>query len=100
MNDSRPHEHGDSTELERLREEVRHLRARLHAHPLISETQGMLRERYALQDAESAFALLQRASQQYNVKLRTLAVALLSAPRPDARESVWFPRRTRRPEPR
>ncbi|MFF3906269.1 ANTAR domain-containing protein [Streptomyces sp. NPDC001848] len=100
MNDSRPHGHGDAAELERLREQVRHLRARLTAHPLISEAQGMLRERYALRDAESAFALLQRASQQYNVKLRALAGAVISAPRPDARGSLWFPRRARRSEPR
>ncbi|MCW7940892.1 hypothetical protein AAW14_01815 [Streptomyces hygroscopicus] len=85
--------------MERLRAEVRHLQARLRAHPLISEAQGMLRERYALPDAESAFALLQRASQQYNVKLRSLAGALMTAPRPDTRAALWFPRRIRQGEP-
>jgi hypothetical protein len=100
MSQSRPHGHGDDAEVERLRAELRQLRARLRAHPLISEAQGMLRERYALPDAESAFALLQRASQQYNVKLRTLAGALTTLPRPDTRESLWFPRRPRHVEPR
>jgi len=100
MSQSPPPEHGDSAEQTRLRAEVRHLRARLRAHPLISEAQGMLRERYALPDSESAFALLQRASQQYNVKLRTLAGALTVVPRPDPRQSLWFPRRARHAEPR
>ncbi|MET8642215.1 ANTAR domain-containing protein [Streptomyces sp. NPDC004675] len=100
MSDLRSPQDDEDTELERLRAEVRHLRARLRAHPLISEAQGLLRERYALPDAESGFALLQRASQQYNVKLRVLAGALVLAPRPDPRRTLWFPRRVRRPEPR
>ncbi|MFC9083260.1 ANTAR domain-containing protein [Streptomyces sp. NPDC057062] len=100
MSDLRSHQDDEDMELERLRAEVRHLRARLRAHPLISEAQGLLRERYALPDAESGFALLQRASQQYNVKLRVLVEALVLAPRPDPRQTLWFPRRVRRPEPR
>ncbi|MDQ0753702.1 hypothetical protein QF034_007933 [Streptomyces africanus] len=89
----------DDAELERLRAEVRDLRARARVYPLISQAQGMLQERYALPDGESAFALMQRASQRYNVKLRTLAGFLVSAPPPDSRERLWFPRRVRRPEP-
>ncbi|MFC7846446.1 ANTAR domain-containing protein [Streptomyces sp. NPDC057382] len=89
----------DDDELERLRAEVRDLRARARVYPLISQAQGMLRERYGLADAESAFALLQRASQRYNVKLRTLAGALLTVDRPDAGQQLWFPRRVRRPQP-
>jgi hypothetical protein len=89
---------GDS-ELERLRAEVRDLRARARVYPLVSQAQGMLQERYALPDGESAFALMRRASQRYNVKLRTLAQFLLTTPRPDGREQLWFPRRARRPEP-
>lgn len=94
--------HGEELreELERLREETRQLRARMHSRPVISQAQGMLQERYALPDAESAFALLQRASQQYNVKLNTLARAVVAVPRPDERGSLWFPRRTRHAEPR
>jgi hypothetical protein len=33
---------------------------------------------------------MQRASRRYNVKLRTLAGFLVTAPRPDGRE-LWFP---------
>ncbi|MGI5134497.1 MULTISPECIES: ANTAR domain-containing protein [unclassified Streptomyces] len=99
MSESPGHEQHEAEEMELMRAEVRHLRARLRAHPLISEAQGLLRERYGLPDAESAFALLQRASQQYNVKLRTLAGALTRAQRPDEREPLWFPRRARRAEP-
>ncbi|WP_217177945.1 ANTAR domain-containing protein [Streptomyces sp. AC495_CC817] len=86
-------------ELARLRAEVRQLRARMEGRPLVAQAQGMLRERYALPDAESAFALLQRASQQYNVKLRTLAEAAVGAPRPDDRGALWFPGRARHAEP-
>jgi hypothetical protein len=86
-------------ELERLRAEVRQLRARTEGRTLTAQAQGVLRERYRLPDAESAFALLQRSSQQYNVKLRTLADAVVSVGRPDDREPLWFPRRVRHAEP-
>ncbi|WP_200301514.1 ANTAR domain-containing protein [Streptomyces adelaidensis] len=98
---SEPDHDGDATreELARLRAEVRQLRARTAGRPLVAQAQGMLRERYALPDAETAFALLQRASQQHNVKLRTLAGAAVSAPRPDGRDALWFPGRARHAEP-
>ncbi|MGW6645215.1 ANTAR domain-containing protein [Streptomyces iakyrus] len=89
----------DDGELERLRAELRDLRARARVRPLISQAQGILQERYALPDGESAFALMQRASQRYNVKLHTLAGVLVSAPRPDGPDALWFPRRVRGPEP-
>ncbi|MFJ5998792.1 ANTAR domain-containing protein [Streptomyces sp. NPDC092370] len=89
----------DDGELERLRAEVRDLRARARVRPLISQAQGILQERYTLPDADSAFALMQRASQRYNVKLRTLADVLVTAPRPDGQDTLWFPERVRGPEP-
>ncbi|MFJ4245540.1 ANTAR domain-containing protein [Streptomyces iakyrus] len=89
----------DDGELERLRAELRDLRARARVRPLISQAQGILQERYALPDGESAFALMQRASQRYNVKLHTLAGLLVTAPRPDEPDALWFPRRVRGPEP-
>ncbi|MGI5372185.1 ANTAR domain-containing protein [Streptomyces iakyrus] len=89
----------DDGELERRRAELRDLRARARVRPLISQAQGILQERYALPDGESAFALMQRASQRYNVKLHTLAGVLVSAPRPDGPDALWFPRRVRGPEP-
>ncbi|MGW7298996.1 ANTAR domain-containing protein [Streptomyces sp. NPDC054829] len=86
-------------ELERLRAEVRDLRARALTHPLIAHAQGIVQERYALPDADSAFALIRRASQQRNVRMHTLAEALVTLPRPDERAGLWFPRRTRTTEP-
>ncbi|MFI8219462.1 ANTAR domain-containing protein [Streptomyces sp. NPDC085932] len=99
MSTGRRPEAADDGELERLRAQVRDLRARARVYPLISQAQGMLQERYALADGESAFALLQRASQRYNVKLRTLASILVTVPGPDDREQLWFPRRVRHPQP-
>ncbi|MFF8939445.1 ANTAR domain-containing protein [Streptomyces paradoxus] len=92
-------EAADDDELERLRAELRDLRARARVRPLISQAQGILQERYALPDGESAFALMQRASQRYNVKLHTLAGILVTAPRPDGPDALWFPQRVRGPEP-
>ncbi|NNN29923.1 ANTAR domain-containing protein [Streptomyces sp. S3(2020)] len=89
----------DHDEQLRLRAEVRDLRARARAHALIAEAQGVLRERYALSDADSAFTLMRLASQRFNVKMRTLAEILLSAPRPRDREAPWFPRRARLAQP-
>lgn len=95
--------HGDDEEVReellRLRAEVRQLRTRTEGRLLVAQAQGMLRERYALPDAETAFALLQRASQQYNVKLRTLVEAAVTAPRPSDRGGLWFPGRARHAEP-
>ncbi|WP_329213400.1 ANTAR domain-containing protein [Streptomyces sp. NBC_01485] len=89
----------ERTELERLRAEVRDLRARSRARPLISQAQGMLQERYALPDADGAFTLMRQVSQRFNIKMRTLAGVLVTTPRPDGRTVLWFPRRVRRPEP-
>jgi hypothetical protein len=86
-------------ELERLRAELRDLRARALTHPLIAQAQGLLQERYALPDAESAFSLLRRASQHHNVRMRTLAEALVTLPRPDERAALWFTGRARTVEP-
>ncbi|MCX5205057.1 ANTAR domain-containing protein [Streptomyces sp. NBC_00237] len=98
-----PHhsEQAEPTELDRLRSELRHLRARAHTHPLISQAQGILQERYHLPDGESAFALLQRASQQHNIRLRLLVEAVVRTPPPDspADGALWFPRRARLPAP-
>ncbi|WP_433546294.1 ANTAR domain-containing protein [Streptomyces sp. CA-294286] len=88
------------SDLALLRAELRHLRARAHTHPLISQAQGILQERYALADGESAFALLQRASQQHNVRMRLLVEAVIRTPGPDPRHHpLWFPRRTQLPAP-
>ncbi|AEM85072.1 ANTAR domain-containing protein [Streptomyces violaceusniger] len=80
-------------EVIRLRRETVDLRARLRSHPLIAQAQGVLRERYRLPDPQTAFTLLQRSSQTHNVKLRTLAAALLRVDRPDPDSPLWFPER-------
>ncbi|MFJ9536162.1 ANTAR domain-containing protein [Streptomyces sp. NPDC101225] len=92
-------EEAERGELRRQRAEVCDPRARGRVHPLISQAQGIVRERYRLADADSAFVLLQRASQRFDVKIRTLADFLVSLPGPDPREPLWFPRRLRQPEP-
>ncbi|MEV3987548.1 ANTAR domain-containing protein [Streptomyces sp. NPDC049837] len=86
-------------ELVRLRAQVRHLRAQARNRPLIAEAQGILRERYLLADAEAAFALMQDTSQRFNVRLRTLAEAVVRLARPDDRTDQWFPGRVRHPAP-
>ncbi|MET9429733.1 ANTAR domain-containing protein [Streptomyces sp. NPDC003036] len=90
---------GTLDELARLRDQVRHLRAQARNRPLIAQAQGILRERYRLADAEAAFALMQHASQRFNVKLRTLAEAVVRLERPDHGAERWFPGRARRPAP-
>ncbi|MGI5349667.1 ANTAR domain-containing protein [Streptomyces sp. CA-250714] len=88
-----------SGELLRLREEVRHLRAKVRTHPLISRAQGILEERYRLPDDGAAFALLEASSQRFNVRLRTLAAAVVTVPAPRSLDREWFPGRERRPAP-
>ncbi|MBL1100678.1 ANTAR domain-containing protein [Streptomyces coffeae] len=86
-------------ELERLRQETADLRGKLRSHPLIAQAQGILLERYRLAAPETAFALLKESSQAHNVKLRTLAAALVDVPRPAPGSALWFPGRVRRPAP-
>ncbi|MEU3195124.1 ANTAR domain-containing protein [Streptomyces sp. NPDC006992] len=83
-----------------LRKEIRHLRAKARTHPLISRAQGILEERYRLPDDRAAFSLLEASSQRFNVRLRTLATALVTTPGPRSYDSVWFPARERRTPPR
>ncbi|MEU8827155.1 ANTAR domain-containing protein [Streptomyces sp. NPDC048636] len=87
------------SELERLRREAADLRGRLRSHPLIAQAQGILLERYRLSSPEVAFSLLKESSQAHNVKLRTLAAALVDVPRPAPGSALWFPGRVRRPAP-
>lgn len=80
-------------EVIRLRRETVDLRARLRSHPLIAQAQGLLRERYRLPAPRTAFDLLKHSSQTHNVKLRTLAAALLRMDRPESGSPLWFPDR-------
>ncbi|MFC8917795.1 ANTAR domain-containing protein [Streptomyces sp. NPDC057116] len=86
-------------EVARLRDQLRHFRAQARNRPLVAEAQGILRERYKLADAETAFALMQDASQRFNVRLRTLATGVVRLERPGDRADQWFPGRVRHPAP-
>ncbi|WP_329131174.1 ANTAR domain-containing protein [Streptomyces sp. NBC_00670] len=81
-----------TAELERRTTELRN---RLHAHPGISLAQGVLMERYRLPDPATAFALLREASQRRNIRLHTLADAVVRTPAPAADAATWFPGRAR-----
>ncbi|WP_372671809.1 ANTAR domain-containing protein [Amycolatopsis kentuckyensis] len=75
--------------IERLREEIRVLRAKLAHRPRIARALGVVQERYRLPDEEAAFRLLRWASQRHNVKVQQLAQLLVDLPRPG--EGEWPP---------
>jgi GAF domain-containing protein len=52
------------------------LRAAIDSRKLVGQAQGILMERYRL-DADQAFAVLRRYSQDYNIKLREVAQRLI-----------------------
>jgi hypothetical protein len=85
-------------ELRRLRKEVRDLRGQLRTRPLVARALGILQARYGLPDEAAAHELLRDASQRHNLKMRSVASAVLAAP-PPAGGDVWFPGRVRRPAP-
>jgi GAF domain-containing protein/anti-anti-sigma regulatory factor len=88
-----------SVEGDSLREEVFGLRAKARTNGLIGIAQGVLVERYDLTGPTVAFALLRSASQQFNVPLRVVASAVVTAPQPTS-GSQWFPgRATHAPRP-
>ncbi|MEU5834782.1 GAF and ANTAR domain-containing protein [Streptomyces diacarni] len=87
------------SDVDRLRTEVRNLRAKARTHPLVSRAQGILEERYHLPDDRAAFQLMEASSQRFNVRLRTLATAVVTVPRPRSPHSDWFPGRERRVPP-
>ncbi|MER6348738.1 ANTAR domain-containing protein [Streptomyces sp. NPDC001595] len=83
--------HRSSEELDR--------RNRLLARERVSRAQEVLRGRYRIASHEEAFALLKGASQQFNIKLHTLADAVVRTPAPDAGADTWFPGRPRHRAP-
>jgi hypothetical protein len=86
--------------LRRLRQEVRDLRGQLRTRPLVARALGILQARYALADEAAAHELLRDVSQRHNLKMRSVASAVLAAPPPDpATGDAWFPGRVRRPAP-
>ncbi|MFD9857699.1 GAF and ANTAR domain-containing protein [Streptomyces alboflavus] len=71
------------------------LRNRQLAHACVERAQDVLRGRYGLDSSRDAFDLLRRTSQQMNIKLHTLADAVIRVPGPDAGAELWFPGRAR-----
>ncbi|MEV6294855.1 ANTAR domain-containing protein [Streptomyces sp. NPDC051896] len=78
--------------------EVFGLRAKVRTSGIIGIAQGILIARYSLPAPADAFTLLRAASQQYNVPLRVVASAVVTAP-PPLSEKLWFPGRRRTPPP-
>ncbi|MFJ4771151.1 GAF domain-containing protein [Streptomyces uncialis] len=74
-------------------------RNRLLARDAISAAQDVLLERYRLASSETAFDLLRETSQRLNVKMYTLADAVVRMPGPVAGTDLWFPGRGRSAPP-
>lgn len=70
------HDHGEDQALGALHREIQHLRDALASQPVIDQAKGALMFRYGV-DADTAFGLLVRWSQNTNTKLRDLATALV-----------------------
>jgi anti-anti-sigma regulatory factor len=87
-----------SPDLAELRQEIYGLRAALRTRPMIARALGLIQGRYRMSDADKAFTLLRESAQRHNLKLHTLASALLTAPPPRS-PGEWFPGRVRRPAP-
>lgn len=71
------------------------LRNRQLAHACVARAQDVLIGRYRLGSTGVAFDLLRRTSQEMNIKLHTLADAVIRVPGPDADAELWFPGRAR-----
>ncbi|MGW6007546.1 GAF and ANTAR domain-containing protein [Streptomyces sp. NPDC055210] len=70
-------------------------RNRRLAHIGVAHAQRVLTGRYRLASQQEAFELLRQTSQQFNIKLHTLADAVLHTAAPDTDAGLWFPRRAR-----
>jgi anti-anti-sigma factor len=82
-----------------LRQRARGLPSALRSRPLIAGSIDELRKRYDLLDSDAAFTVFRRTSQRYNLKLRVLAPAFLSAPPASPERPTWFTGRRRHPPP-
>ncbi|MZD56349.1 ANTAR domain-containing protein [Streptomyces sp. SID5606] len=75
-------------------------RNRRLAHEGVAAAQELLVKRYRLSESREGFELLRSVSQQCNVKLHTLADAVVRVPAPDRDARLWFPARRRHDPPR
>lgn len=87
------------TELAHVRARARALPGALQTRPVIEGAIEVIRCRYGLPTTEAAFAVLREASQRHNLKLRTVAAAVLTVRPPDPGSVLWFAGRRRRPAP-
>jgi hypothetical protein len=71
------------------------LRNRLYGRAGVSQAQDILLKRYGLTRADEAFTLLRDTSQRFNIKLHTLADAVVRTRAPDRDARLWFPGRAR-----
>nr|CAJ89303.1 conserved hypothetical protein [Streptomyces ambofaciens ATCC 23877] len=71
------------------------IRNRQLARAAVQPAQRILAHRYRLAGPSEAFELLKQTSQRFNIKLHTLADAVLRVAEPDAGAGQWFPRRAR-----
>ncbi|MFE7037524.1 GAF and ANTAR domain-containing protein [Streptomyces sp. NPDC057621] len=70
-------------------------RNRRLAHIGVAHAQRVLTGRYRLASQQEAFELLRQTSQRFNIKLHTLADAVLHTAAPDTDAELWFPSRAR-----
>ncbi|CAM5709285.1 hypothetical protein STENM36S_03418 [Streptomyces tendae] len=75
-------------------------RNRRLGHAGVARAQHILAGRYGLDCTDKAFELLKTTSQQSNIKLHTLADAVVRTPAPDQDVPAWFPGRARFSPPR
>ncbi|MEU9556273.1 ANTAR domain-containing protein [Streptomyces fumanus] len=69
-------------------------------HAGVARAQELLVQRYGLPGTDEAFTVLKTVSQRSNIKLHTLADAVVRTPAPDHDAALWFPGRERRSPPR
>ncbi|MFJ6556798.1 GAF domain-containing protein [Streptomyces luteogriseus] len=71
------------------------VRNRQLARAAVEPAQRILVHRYRLAGLAEGFELLKQTSQRFNIKLHTLAGAVVRVAGPDAGAEQWFPRRAR-----
>jgi len=81
--------------LARVRAQASALPGLLQTRPVIEGATAVLQDRYRCPDDDRAFALLRESSQRHNIKLRTLAAAVLTTRPPKPGSPVWFAGRRR-----
>jgi hypothetical protein len=80
-------------------EEDADLRNRTLARGAVAAAEDVLLKRYRLASRQEAFELLRATSQHHNVKLHTLADAVVRVPEPAPNAAEWFPGRARNVPP-